>query len=131
MGVPGKVYRNKGERKGIVPLTFLLNFLGNMAKKQTKKSAPEMSEAELEKVRQAANKLAAAHQLVVHDVTFGPTDFGLTLSVMIKAGTGAKAVSVSDCETISRPLAKELDEVLDNFGEEYLFEVTSVGIEGE
>lgn len=102
-----------------------------MAKKAKKQNLPELSESQLQKVRSAAEKLAHAHQLEVHDVTFGPTDFGLTLSVFIKSSSGGKPVSVSDCEVVSRPLSKELDELLQDFAEGYLFEVTSVGVEEE
>ena len=64
-----------------------------------------------------------------HDVRFGPTDFGLTLSVVIKPeGGGKSAVSVTDCEVVSRPLSKELDDLMEDFPHNYLFEVTSVGI---
>lgn len=101
-----------------------------MAKKAKKQqNLPELSGTQIQTVRTAAERLAKAHQLEVHDVTFGPTDFGLTLSVFIKAASGGKPVSVSDCEVISRPLSKELDELLQDFAEGYLFEVTSVGVE--
>jgi ribosome maturation factor RimP len=103
-----------------------------MAKKQTKKTVPELPEAKLRAVRESAEKLAQAHGLTVHDVRFGPTGFGLTLSVVIKpAGEDNRPLSVSDCEVISRPLSKQLDELLANFDVNYLFEVTSVGIDEE
>lgn len=101
-----------------------------MAKKAKKDSsgAPGLSAVQLEVVRKAAEKLASAHHLLVHEVTFGPTDFGPALSVFIKAAPGGKPIGVSDCEAVSRPLAKELDELLEGFAEDYLFEVTSVGV---
>lgn len=101
-----------------------------MAKKAKKKqsSVSELSSRQLDAVREAAERLASTHELVVHDVTFGPTDFGLTLSVFIKSSPGGKPIGVSDCEVVSRPLAKELDELLVDFAGDYLFEVTSVGV---
>lgn len=84
------------------------------------------------KVRGEAEKLARAHGLEVHDVCFGPTDFGLTLSVIIKSGdAGERPLSVSDCEVVSRPLSKQLDDLMADFPDDYLFEVTSVGIDQE
>lgn len=87
-----------------------------------------MPQATLDAVRKKADKLAKDHGLDVHDVCFGPTDFGLTLSVIIKPGAEKAAVSVTDCEVVSRPLSKELDELMKDFPHNYLFEVTSVGI---
>ena len=103
-----------------------------MAKKQKNKSGPsqtskELPAATLDAVREKADKLARPHGLLVHDVCFGNTDFGLTLSVVIKPGDD-RAVSVTDCEVVSRPLSKELDELMKDFPHNYLFEVTSVGI---
>jgi ribosome maturation factor RimP len=104
-----------------------------MVKKQKKQIAPELPTATLDAVRQSANKLAKPNGLLVHDVRFGQTDFGLTLSVVIKpAGEEKGAVSVTDCEVVSRPLSKELDDLMADYPHNYLFEVTSVGInEGE
>lgn len=100
-----------------------------MKKKQTKNSKPELPKTVLEALRRSAEKLAEPHDLEVHDVCFGPTDFGLTLSVIIKpAGNKMRAISVTDCEIVSRPLSKQLDELLVDFDENYLFEVTSIGI---
>jgi ribosome maturation factor RimP len=100
-----------------------------MVKKQKKQINAELPEATLDAVRRSASKLAKPHGLEVHDVRFGPTDFGLTLSVVIKPeGGGKSAVSVTDCEVVSRPLSKELDDLMEDFPHNYLFEVTSVGI---
>lgn len=114
-------------------MAFPLIFIKNMAKKQTKKSAPELPQATLKALRKSADKLAGPQGLEVHDIRFGPTDFGLTLSVVVKAaGSENRAVSITDCEVMARPLSKELDELMANFEENYLFEVTSIGIsEGE
>lgn len=105
-------------------------FFKKMAKKTKKDSSgtPGLSAAQLEVVREAAERAAAAVHLRVHEVTFGPTDFGPALSVFIKAEPGGKPIGVSDCEAVSRPLAKELDELLEDFAGDYLFEVTSVGV---
>lgn len=101
-----------------------------MAKKQTKTGSSELPAATLNAVRKRAEELAQANDLVVHDVTFGPTDFGLTLSVIIKSPENApRAISVTDCEVVSRPISKELDDLMANFGPNYLFEVTSIGID--
>lgn len=103
-----------------------------MSKKPTKKSHPELPEATLQAVRRRAEALAQPHQIEIHDVCFGPTDFGLTLSVIIKAAEGDdRAISVTDCEVVSRPLSKELDELMGDFPDNYMLEVTSVGIEEE
>jgi ribosome maturation factor RimP len=100
-----------------------------MVKKKKKQALVELPTATLDAVRQSANNLATPHGLLVHDVCFGQTDFGLTLSVIIKpAGNGKSAVSVTDCEVVSRPLSKELDDLMKDFPHNYLFEVTSVGI---
>ena len=100
-----------------------------MAKKQPKKQVAEMPQAKLDAVRSLAEELAKSHDLAVHDVTFGPTDFGLTLTVAIKPTIGNdRPLSVTDCEVVSRPLSKKLDDLLADFDENYLFEVTSVGI---
>lgn len=101
-----------------------------MKKKQVKKESPVLAEQTLSALRTSAEKLVGMHDLVLHDVVFGPTDFGLTLSVVIKANDG-RPVSISDCEVISRPLSKELDSLMADFSDDYLFEVTSVGISEE
>ena len=101
-----------------------------MTKKQKNKPRPELPQGVLAKLRKSAEKLAEPHDLEVHDVRFGPTDFGLTLSVIIKpTNNDTRAISVTDCEVVSRPLSKELDELLADFDENYLFEVTSIGID--
>ena len=93
------------------------------------KQGQELPQATLDAVRARANKLAGPHGLLVHDVRFGPTDFGLTLSVVIKPdGKEKNAVSITDCEVVSRPLSIELDDIMKDFPHNYLFEVTSVGI---
>jgi len=102
-----------------------------MSKKQTKKIVPELPESKIEAVRVAAEKLAHPHGLAVHDARFGPTDFGLTLSVFIKSEEEDRSISVTDCEVVSRPLSKLLDDILADFDVNYLFEVTSVGIDEE
>lgn len=101
-----------------------------MAKKQKiQTEAVELPPRALDAVRRRAAILARPHGLQVHDVRFGPTDFGLTLSVVIEPESGGKsAVSITDCEVVSRPLSKELDDLLKDFPHNYLFEVTSVGI---
>ena len=53
-----------------------------MVKKQKKQINAELPEATLDAVRRSASKLAKPHGLEIHDVRFGPTDFGLTLSVV-------------------------------------------------
>jgi ribosome maturation factor RimP len=103
-----------------------------MAKKQTKKQAPELPAKTLAAVRAHAEKLTKPHGLEVHDIRFGPTDFGLTLSVIIRAGESEqRPLSITDCEVVSRPLSKELDELMADYPADYLFEVTSVGIDEE
>lgn len=82
----------------------------------------------LQKVRDRADQLAQPHGLVVRDVTFGPTDLGLTLSVVL-ASVDGNALSVTDCVMVSRPLSKELDDLLDDRTPPYMFEVTSAGVE--
>ena len=102
-----------------------------MAKKQIKKLPPELPEATLKAVRQRAVGFAEPHGLEIFDITFGPTDFGLTLSVFIKAADGETPISMTDCELVSRPLSKELDDLMADYPENYLLEVTSVGIDEE
>ena len=103
-----------------------------MAKKkknQTAKPEEELPQATLDAVRRSASEYAKPHGLQVYDVRFGQTDFGLTLSVIITPVDGDdRALSVTDCEVVSRPLSKELDDLMDSFPHNYLFEVTSVGI---
>lgn len=100
-------------------------------KKHKKSQAPsKLSPAVLERVRERAANLASAHGLMVREVTFGPTDLGLTLSVVV-ASVDGNALSVTDCELISRPLSKELDELIDDQAPPYMFEVTSAGLETE
>ncbi len=99
-----------------------------MSKKPEKRSIHPPSEA-LKRVEERAIALAGSHGLVIDSVTFGPTDFGLTLTVTVMSAEEGRAVSVTDCELISRPLSKELDMLLADFSERYLFEVASKGIE--
>lgn len=101
-----------------------------MKKNKKPQVDPRLSPEALEKVRARAAVLAEPHGLEVREVTFGPTDLGLTLSVIIASVEG-KALSVTDCETVSRPLSKELDDLLDDKTPPYMFEVASVGIEPE
>ena len=82
----------------------------------------------LEKVRERAVSFAEPHGLLIHKVTFGQTDLGWTLSVVVASADG-KALSVTDCEIVARPLSKELDDLLDDRTPAYMFEVTSVGVE--
>ena len=79
-------------------------------KKKEKPQIPRLSPGALEKVRARATALAEPHGLEVRTVDFGPTDLGLTLSVVLASCHG-KALSVTDCEVVSRPLSKELDEL--------------------
>ena len=111
-------------------VTFPLSYIKTMGKKQTNKSWTELPEQKLSALRRSAEELVKPHDLMIHDVSFGPTDFGLTLSVVIKA-TDDRPASVSDCEVISRPLSKQLDDLMADYPENYLFEVTSVGIDEE
>jgi ribosome maturation factor RimP len=98
-------------------------------KKNKKPQAPQrLAPGALEKVRERAEALATASGLLVREVTFGPTDLGLTLSVVVASADG-KALSVTDCEMVSRPLSKELDDLLDDRTPPYMFEVTSAGVE--
>lgn len=97
--------------------------------KKSDKQASHLPSGALKKVEERAKTLASPHGLLVDSVTFGPTDFGLTLTVTVKSAEEGKAVSVTDCELISRPLSKELDTLLADFSERYLFEVASKGIE--
>lgn len=97
-------------------------------KKKEKPQIPRLSTDALEKVRARAVALAQPHELEVRSVDFGPTDLGLTLSVVLASSQG-KALSVTDCEVVSRPLSKELDELLDERTPPYMFEVTSAGVE--
>lgn len=100
-------------------------------KKQKKPQADKrLSPVALEKVRARAIDLATPHELEVRQVTFGPTDLGLTLSVVL-ASTEGRALSVTDIELVSRPLSKELDELLDDYEPRYMFEVTSAGVDPE
>lgn len=99
-----------------------------MKKKKTDKKVKTLPQAVLSGVRDRAEALASPHDLTVHDVTFGPTDLGLTLSVLIRSTQGS-ALNVTDCELVSRPLSKELDELMGDYPEAYMFEVSSVGIE--
>lgn len=110
------------------PFLFLL--ITKMAKKQVKKHSPELPAQKLQALRKSAENLVKMHDLAVHDVSFGPTDFGLTLSVVIKS-IDDRPLSISDCEVVSRPLSKELDVLMEDFSENYLFEVTSIGIKEE
>ena len=97
-------------------------------KKKEKPQIPRLSPGALEKVRARATALAEPHGLEVRTVDFGPTDLGLTLSVVLASCHG-KALSVTDCEVVSRPLSKELDELIDERTPPYMFEVTSAGVE--
>ena len=97
-------------------------------KKKEKPQTPTLSPAVLETVRARAAALAEPHGLEVRDVTFGPTDLGLTLAVVV-ASTDGKAISVSDCEIVARPLSKELDDLIDEKTPPYLFEVATVRVE--
>lgn len=104
-----------------------------MKKKKTKTKAQvekQLPHGVLEKVRDRSKELAEPHGLGIHDVTFGRTDLGLTLSVIIcPAENEDKALSVTDCELISRPLSKELDDLLEDYSENYMFEVSSKGVD--
>ncbi len=96
-------------------------------KSQVEKQLPQ---GVLEKVRDRSRALAESFGLSIHDVTFGRTDLGLTLSVIIcPAENEDKALSVTDCELISRPLSKELDDLLGDYDENYMFEVSSKGVD--
>ncbi len=97
-------------------------------KKKEKPQVPKLSDDTLEKIRARAATLAEPHDLRVCDVCFGPTDLGLTLSVVLASNEG-RAISVTDCEVVSRPLSKELDELIDERTPPYMFEVTSAGVE--
>jgi ribosome maturation factor RimP len=101
-----------------------------MKKKKEPQAAQRLSPDVLGKVRARAVALASPHGLEVRDVTFGPTDLGLTLSVLLASAEG-KALSVTDCEMIARPLSKELDDLLDDRTPPYMFEVASVGVDPE
>lgn len=103
-----------------------------MTRRHKQKNPAEPTQATLEKVRRWAQSFAEPNDLEVHEVCFGPTDFGLTLSVSIKpSGGDGRAISSTDCEVVSRPLSKELDDLTDDFPENYILEVTSVGIDEE
>ena len=104
------------------------SFINLQMKKKQKPQAPRLSADVLQRVRDRAEQLATTHGLVVRDVTFGPTDLGLTLSVVL-ASADDNALSIADCEMVSRPLAKELDDLLDDRTPPYMFEVTSAGVE--
>jgi hypothetical protein len=110
--------------------TFLFFHKFEMKKNKKPQIAPKLSPECLEKVRARAAALAEPHGLQVRDVTFGPTDLGLTLSVVVASADG-KALSVTDCETVARPLGKELDDLLDERTPPYMFEVASVGVDPE
>ncbi len=99
-------------------------------KKKEKPQVPRLSEDTLEKIRARAASLAEPHDLRVCEVNFGPTDLGLTLSVVLASSQG-KALSVTDCEVVSRPLSKELDDLIDERTPPYMFEVTSFGVDPE
>ncbi len=103
-----------------------------MAKKKKQPQTDQQLPGEaLDIVRARAEALASENGLAVHDVVFGPTDLGLTLSVIIRSAEEGKALSVTDCELISRPLSKELDTLLEAYPRAYMFEVSSMGIDGE
>lgn len=53
---------------------------------------------------------------------------GPTLSVVVQREDGSP-VAISDCEQLSRPLSKELDELMADVTQNYMFEVTSKGVE--
>lgn len=98
-----------------------------MKKYKKPQAAQKLSSHLLERVQARAHALAEPHGLVVHKVTFGPTDLGLTLSVVVGSADG-KSLSVTDCEIVSRPLSKELDDLIDEATPPYMFEVTSIGV---
>ncbi len=101
-------------------------------KKNNKKpqAPPKLSPEVLDKIQARAVELAEPSGLLIREVTFGPTDLGLTLSVVVASADG-KALSVTDCEIISRPLSKELDDLIDERTPPYMFEVTSAGVDPE
>jgi ribosome maturation factor RimP len=99
-----------------------------MKKEKKPQADRRLSPVVLEKVRARAIELATPHGLEVREVTFGPTDLGLTLSVIIASAEG-KALSVTDCELVSRPLSKELDGLLDDNAPHFMFEVSSAGVD--
>ena len=101
-----------------------------MKKNKKPQAAPKLAPEVLEQIRARAVVLAEPHGLQVRDVVFGPTDLGLTLSVVVASADG-KALSVTDCEMVSRPLSKELDDLLDDRTPAYMFEVTSPGVDPE
>ena len=99
-----------------------------MKKKKNGNKPKVLPEAVMSRVRDRAEALAVPHGLTVHDVTFGRTDLGLTLSVLIRSTQG-NALNVTDCELVSRPMSKELDELMGDYPDAYMFEVSSVGID--
>lgn len=103
-----------------------------MKKNNNKKpqAPPSLSSDVLEKIQARAAELAEPSGLIIREVTFGPTDMGLTLSVVVASADG-KALSVTDCEMVSRPLSKELDDLIDERTPPYMFEVTSAGVDPE
>lgn len=101
-----------------------------MKKNKKPQATPTLSPDVLDKVQVRAVELAEPSGLLVREVTFGPTDLGLTLSVVLASADG-KALSVTDCEIVSRPLSKELDDLIDERTPPYMFEVTSAGVDPE
>ena len=126
------LHRRGGERKvkAASPRVRTFSFFHKLEMKKNKKpQAPQrLAPGALDKVLERAVALATPHGLEVRDVTFGPTDLGLTLSVVVASADG-KALSVTDCEMVSRPLSKELDDLLDDRTPPYMFEVTSAGVD--
>ncbi len=79
----------------------------------------------LERIEQTAKKLASGMSLEVKKVEYNNTDFGPTLTVTVASPAGQ--TGIEDCESLSRPLSKELDR-LDLIKENYVLEVCSPGV---
>lgn len=85
-----------------------------------------LSSKNLKKIEEVAKRLAESCGLNVEQVDFSNAEFGWTLTVTVTQADGSK-VMLSDCESLSRPLSKEVDE-LDLIREHYFLEVCSPGV---
>ena len=86
-----------------------------------------MTPRTLERIRAAAEELAAPHALSVERVEFVREAGVLYLRVTVSRPGGT---TVSDCEKLHRPLSKRLDQ-MDPIADPYFLEVCSPGTEVE